>query len=247
MRRRLIFLFVLSVAACTAPPSAIPFPTPQLVRVAYPPSLGYLTEALSRCSREIPGMALGVFETPASALDIRQADLTLWIGEPPGGVFAALLGRQEILVILNPDNPLDRLSSADLRALFDGTVTNWQAVGGDDLEVAVWVYPQDNELQEIVESVILPGRQFSSHAWLAPDAAAMLESIARDPAAIGALPRAWLSEAVKPVEIDQDLRELLIQPVLALAKEEPEGIVREFLSCLQSPTGQTDPAVDRLP
>ena len=192
-------------------------------------------------------MALGVFETPASALDIQQADLTLWLGEPPGGVFAALLGREEILVILNPANPIDRISSADLRALFDGTVTNWQAVGGDDREVVVWVYPQNNELQEIVESVILPGRQFSSHAWLAPDAAAMLEAIARDPAAIGVLPRPWLSEAIKPVEVDQDLRELFLQPVLALAEKEPQGILREFLACLQSPTGQTDPADHHLP
>jgi len=237
MRRRLIFLFVLWVAACTAPPSATPLPTPQLVRVAYPPSLSYLTEALSGCAREIPGMALGVFETPASALDIQQNDITLWIGEPPGGGFAALLGRQELLVILNPDNPLDKISSDDLRALFDGTVTNWEAVGGDDLEVAVWVYPQNNELQEIVDSVILQGQQFSSHAWLAPDAAAMMEAIAGDPAAVGVLPQAWLSAAVKPVEVDVEMRELLLQPVLALAEEEPEGIEREFLACLQSSGG----------
>jgi len=237
MRRRLIFLFALSVAACTAPPSATPSPTPQLVRVAYPPSLSPMTGALSRCARDIPGMVLGVFETPASALDIQQNDITLWLGEPPGGGFAALLARQEILVILNPGNPLDKISSADLRALFDGTVTNWEEVGGDDLEVAVWVYPQDNELQEIVESVILQGRQYSSQAWLAPDAAAMREAIARDPPAIGVLPRPWLSAAVKPVEVDVEMRELLLQPVLALAEEEPEGIEREFLACLQSSGG----------
>ena len=68
----------------------------------------------------------------------------------------------------------------------------------------------------------------------------MLASIAQDPAAIGALPRAWFSEAVKPAEIDQDLRELLLQPVLALAEEEPQGIVREFLSCLQRTTGKAE-------
>jgi len=114
---------------------------------------------------------------------------------------------------------------------------NWEDVGGDGREMAVWVCSQANGLQEILESVILQGGRFSSHAWLAPDAAAMLASIALDPAAIGALPRAWLSGAAKPAEIDQDLGELLLQPVLALAKEEPQGIVREFLSCLQSPTG----------
>src|SRR3990170_5948471 len=238
MRMWIISLFALLVAACTAPPSATPLPTPQLVRVVYPPSLSPMTGALYRCAQATPGMVLSVSEIPASAFDIQQAEITLWLGEPPGGVYAALLARQEILVILNPANPIDRISGADLRALFDGTVTNWQAVGGDDLEVAVWVYPQNNELLEIVESAILPGRQFSSQAWLAPDAAAMLEAIPKDPAAIGALPRAWLSAAVKPVEIDQDLRESLLPPVLALAKEEPQGIVREFLSCLQSPIGQ---------
>jgi len=238
MRMWIVSLFALLVAACTAPPSATPLPTPQLVRVAYPPSLSPMTGALSRCAQATPGMVLSVSETPASAFDIQQADITLWLGEPPGGVFAALLVRQEILVILNPDNPLDKISSADLRALFDGTLTNWQVVGGEDLEVAVWVYPRDNELQAILESAILQGRQFSSQAWLAPDAAAMLEAIARDPAAIGALPRPWLSEEVKALEIDEDLREFLLQPVLALAKEEPQGIVREFVSCLQSPIGQ---------
>src|SRR3990170_185617 len=150
MRRWLILLFGLSLAACTAaPPSATPLPTPQLVRVAYPPSLSYMTDALARCAKTTPGMVLGVSETPASALDVQQADLTLWLGEPPNGVFVALLTRQEILVILNPANPIEGISAADLRALFDGTVTNWENVGGDDLEVAVWVYPQNNELHEI--------------------------------------------------------------------------------------------------
>ena len=103
--------------------------------------------------------------------------------------------------------------------------------------MAVWVYLQANGLQEILESVILQERGFGSHAWLALTQPPCWNRSPRTPAAIGALPRAWLSEAVKPAELDQDLKELLLPPVLALAKEEPQGIVREFLSCLQSPTG----------
>lgn len=239
MRRRFIFLFVAWLAACSAPPTATPPPTPLLVRVAYPPSLSYLTGALAGCAEKIPSIALDLFEIPASALDIQQNEITLWLGEPPGEGFAALIDREDILVVLNPDNPVDKISTADLRALFAGRITNWEDVGGDDLEVAVWVYPPANELQAILESVILEGEKFTSLAWQAPDAAAMLESVAQDPAAIGILPRSWLSGEVKPVDIDRDLEELLLQPVLALAEEEPEGILREFVACLQRATAQS--------
>ena len=58
---------------------------------------------------------------------------------------------------------------------------NWEDVGGDGREMAVWVCSQSNGLQEILESVILQGGRFSSRAWQAPDAAALLASIAQDP------------------------------------------------------------------
>ncbi len=60
-----------------------------------------------------------------------------------------------------------------------------------------------------------------------PDPAAMLEAIGGDPAAIGYIPKSWLSPAVKEVTIEGQIKELLHQPVLVLAGEEPSGAARD--------------------
>ncbi len=49
-----------------------------------------------------------------------------------GGVIAYPLALEPLLILVREDNPIDNLSSTQVRAIFRGEITNWREVDGAD-------------------------------------------------------------------------------------------------------------------
>jgi phosphate transport system substrate-binding protein len=182
-------------------------------------------------------MALYVDEVSATSLDFRSVDLAFRIGNEVGSYFAAPVGYEQIVVIVNADNPLSRLSIDQLQVLFTGQLTQWDVLGGSQQMAQVWSYPEGDDVRQVFDDAILGGQRLTTFAQLAPDPQAMLEAVSDDPAAIGYLPERWLKDGLNPnvrvLPLAQTLADSLRQPILALAVTEPEGITRTLLLCLQ--------------
>ncbi len=54
------------------------------------------------------------------------------------GLFRNPIVEKGYVLALNPSNPVDRLSSEQIKQLFDEDITNWRQVGGPDLPVRVF-------------------------------------------------------------------------------------------------------------
>lgn len=237
---RLAFIsgVALLLHACLAPPTATPPPTLHPMEVALTPSLTPMRAALHACAGAQPEIALILAETPLSSLDITSTELALRFGLPhEASNYAVPLAREEILVVVNSDNPVSVISTSSLRAIFDGQIDHWEDVGGENLGIEVWILPEGDEFTQLFQLTILEKAPFSSLAHLAPDPAAMVEAIRTDPAAIGFLPGAWLPEGVRPLRLENKTRRAMQQPVLALSNGELDGVAREFVHCLQSGEG----------
>lgn len=232
---KILLSAVFLLTACDAPPARILPPTPNPITLSILPSLEPAVPALIQCSESLPDTVLFVERVPASAVVNSSADLTLWLGDPPANTgFAAPLVRDELVVVVNPVNPLEDLEIGDLRAIFSGREENWAGLIDVDSRVSVWVYPEGNELQEIFAGTVLEGSRLTSLANLAPGVEAMLEAIAADPAAIGFLPEAWLNDTVRPVQVTGVSLQV---PIILLAEKEPQGNERALASCLQNREG----------
>jgi DNA-binding transcriptional LysR family regulator len=235
----IIFFIILSLTACGQPLIATPPPTPQIVTVAHTPTLRPAREALHDCAITLPEIALVVQETSRPHLLEEAADLYLWMGEPPDTTEHVYpIASEQIVVIVHPDNPIVELETNILRAIFTGRTRNWVEVGGLDSETEVWVYPMDDEIQQLIDHVLLNGETYTSLAWLAPDSDAMQDAINENIPSIGFLPRAWLTDQSKVIKLTSELQESLHQPILLLSSDEPQGSVRSLVHCMQSETGQ---------
>lgn len=237
----LVFIFInVTLTACGQPPTATPQPTPQVVSVAHTPALRPVREALHDCAITLPEIALVVHETSFPYLLEESADLYLWLGEPPEtSNFVYPLAREQIVVIVHPDNPIEVLGTSELSAIFTGQMRNWHEVSVLNNETEVWVYPTGDEIQQLINRAVLNDKPYTSWAWLAPDPPAMLEAVSENTSTIGFLPHAWLTEKAKIVEVDSELHASLNQPLLVLSNKEPQGGVRGLLFCLQNETGQS--------
>jgi hypothetical protein len=236
---RLIFLFTL--VGCTSPQAITPVPTLQTLTVTLTSAVLPLEEALHRCAILQPEIALVVNELPAASIGKSFADLAIQFGEAPrNSGFAAAIARENIVIIIHPENPIKVLDLNQLRDLFGGKIQSWDAIGGTSRPVHMWTYLESDDARQVFDHAILANSSLSTETMLASDPSQMVREISADPGAIGYAPAAWLTPQVKALELKPDLLAALHQPILALAPVEPQGATRRFLSCLQSGTGQEE-------
>ena len=238
--RTITILFVMLVmVACSANSTATIPPSPQPINITISPSLEPSRNALHICAKNLPNIALFVEKMPVSSQDFRSFDLILWWGEMTGEVRHAFpLGEDELVVIINQDNPNVELSTGELIALFNGRVNDWTDISLYNQPVSVWTYPPENEMSDAIRSAILNEQTFSRLAHLAPSPQAMLEAITNDPGGIGYVPKSWLPAEVSPSLIEPEIQIALRKPILALANSEPHGNLHDLLNCLQDGEGQ---------
>jgi hypothetical protein len=133
-----------------------------------------------------------------------------------------------MLVAVHPQNGLGSLTVEQVRALFAGRVSNWSEIAGSDTPVLVWVYSAAEDVQLYFDRTVMNGEPVTSLARLAVSAQAMSDSVGSVAGSIGILPRRWKAGNSTEALV------LPPMPVLALVNTEPEGSLREVLSCMQS-------------
>jgi hypothetical protein len=206
----LSILLTLLISACS---TSTPQPTPQVVSVyssfAAEP---WLTE-LYDCAATQNNVSLSRVD------DSSTADVVLQIGEPAVlASFAYQIDTEEILIVTQRQSPIQNLTLEDARALF---------MGMGDPSVQVWVYASDADVQQVFDQLVMEGRSVSSSALIAVNPQQMSDTLVNQPNTVGILPRHW------KVGDSREVFSAGTVPVLALAKTEPQGAIKELIACLQ--------------
>ncbi|OGO12057.1 MAG: hypothetical protein A2Y53_09285 [Chloroflexi bacterium RBG_16_47_49] len=242
MKQLLLFGLTFILTACGVPELSTPASTPQAIHVIYPAALKPWADKLATCASGNPQTALYFTQSPTSGTTIADDELVLVLGEASledVTLYLSQVGKERLLVVVNQDNSLSQLTTSQLRSIFSGQTTSWG--NGSGQLIQVWVFPNGDPVRMIFDQVILASQSLTSNAMLAPDPVAMLEAIARDVNAMGYLPGSVLTSSdptlagkVKLIQLDDSLEEELYQPVIAITKNEPQGLQRELLVCLQT-------------
>jgi len=151
--------------------------------------------------------------------DPASADIVLRIGEPQILVGSAYqIDSEDILIVTHRQSPVQNLTLESARALF---------AGQEDPSVQVWVYGPGNDVQEAFDQVVMTGLRITSSARLAANPQQMSDTLVNEPNTVGILPRHWKAGN------DREVFTVATVPVLAMTKSEPEGLLKELISCLQ--------------
>ena len=231
---RALLLLLLAAGACQPAPQPAVLPTPRIMTVQVSPTLTIFAEQFQACAEEMPEIGLVVLERPAGAFDPEQSKIALrWgAGNMPEG-YAAVIGEEALVLVVHPDNPLDQIRLEDARAIYQGTLRDWQEPA-PPAEIQAWAYPAGDDAQAVFENALLDGAPAAQRVvYLAPDPAAMREAIAANPAAIGFLPARWVDGSVKALPVAGLEPERLRQPLLAVSEAEPRHPEKSWLICLQ--------------
>jgi phosphate transport system substrate-binding protein len=162
-----------------------------------------------------------------------------------------------VAVIVNKNNPVDKLTIEDLYRIFTGKATHWKQFGGKDLPIVTLSREVSSGTHlYFKEEVIQLGKkdnkeEFSKKTLLLASSQAIVEEVAGNEACIGYLGMGYLSNRTKPVQIAKGdrfyppdvpnvLKKMypLSRPLYVYTNGEPQGIVKIFIDFLLSPTGQ---------
>ena len=206
IQKYLTFLLSFFLFSCI---STTPSITPQLITV-------YSTSAAQPWLPDLYSCA--ETSTVVSRVDEPStADIVLRVGEPPFlNTPAFQIDTEEILIVTHRQNPVQNLTLEDARALFVGQSS-----------VQVWIYAPGEDVQDVFDQVVMGGREVISSARIAVNPQQMSDTLMNEVNTVGILPRRWKVGDVREVF------SVATVPVLAITANEPQGVSKELIACLQ--------------
>ena len=125
--------FVLIIITCSLLPScytAPPTAEPERLSVQYTAASNPWLADLSQCAGT---NAVSFEQRGADFLDPQSADVVIRIGQSKDlGPFVYQISTDDLLVIVNQQNPLKILKAAQVFGLFAGQIQNWKDINGAD-------------------------------------------------------------------------------------------------------------------
>lgn len=191
------------------------------------------------------GSAMGIQSAQSGAAQIGMADL---VALPPeaNGLESVIVARDGIAVIIHPDNPVSNLTTEQVRGIFNGSLRNWNGLGGADAPITVVSREAGSGTRSSFEK-ILKGVSLTKDAIVQDSNGTIRETVANDANAIGYLSHGLLNDRIKAVMIDGKEPSTeniiagvfpLVRPVFLLTKGPAAGAAREFIDYVLSAEGQ---------
>jgi phosphate transport system substrate-binding protein len=132
-----------------------------------------------------------------------------------------VIGLDGIAVIVNPANPLDRLTKSQLASVFDGETVSWSGVGGIDGPIAVHSRDDRSGTYDTFKTLVLGARPLVPSAKRYESSDALADVVAGDVSAIGFVGLSSVRSAKAVMIQDGAALPLLPSPTTVATEEYP--------------------------
>lgn len=150
-------------------------------------------------------------------------------------------------VVVHPDNPVKSLTTAQLKDIYAGKLTNWKAVGGPDKRINIYTRDKASGTRAVFWKKALAKGDISPKAQFVPSNGAMKTAVAQDPYAIGYVSVGHIDASVASVALDGVAPTLdnvktgkykIARGLYSNTKGAPTGLVKKFIDYLSSAEGR---------
>ena len=238
----LIFLLTILLASCNPKPAEpTSVPTLEIINLQIIPELEHWMPKISQCANAIEGSGIYTDVLTQTKTDISQADLVLRLGQrKESDPYVAVIGFEEMVLIVGSEIPLNSLSIESIQAIFSGEISNWrevQEVIQQDSEVNQPIqtlsYPEGNILYSLFIDSFLESQPIKSNPILFSTPEGLNWLLQENPNGIAYLFKSRLPDNHEPLMINGFDPLSAQQYVLAITNAEPNGKLKQLLLCLQ--------------
>ena len=146
-------------------------------------------------SAGIESVSNGSSDIGTSSRELKDEELDLGLVDTP-------VAYDAIAVIVNHDNPVKSLSTLEIRAIFSGVITNWNELGGPDLDIGLVNRDEASGTREAFKKIVMGDAEFDRGAVILPGTGQVRAVVADVPGAIGYISLGFVNEDVHAVTID---------------------------------------------
>lgn len=170
-----------------------------------------------------------------------------------------IVARDAIAVIVNPENPVDKLTLQQISDIYSGKILNWKEVGGENRPI-VKLSRETNSGTHVyfLETVLRLGDKenktlFSTDTLLLPSSEGIISEVRQNPNAIGYDGLGYVPKDLKVIAIAKEMGGAYILPSIATVNDksyaiardlymytngQPTGAVKDYLDWIASPEAQ---------
>jgi phosphate transport system substrate-binding protein len=145
----------------------------------------------------------------------------------PSGLWHMIVGEDRIKVLIHKDNPVSKLTKEQLKGIFNGKITSWNELGGEDIPIAVvWTKNLGGNViftKKILDIPLL--RKDMSEVEDSQFAKALVKS---NPAAIAIGPLGIIDDTIKSPETPEIKR-----PITIITQGEPSPNVQKLINFIR--------------
>lgn len=198
------------------------------------------------------GSSAGIKAVSDGTADVGMSSRELSDQEQALGLKETVVAHDGIAVVVNPANGVLDLTIDQVKDIYEGKITNWSQVGGNDQDIIVVTREAGSGTRSALEEIV--GLQDSDKASTITDTALVSEgtgsimaTVASKEAAIGYISLGYMNDTVKGVSIDgivpssetvKSGEYKISRPLLLLTKEDANENTQEFVNFVVSEDGQ---------
>jgi len=150
----------------------------------------------------------------------------------PASLHHIVIGKGMVRTVVNRDNPVNRLSKAQLKGIFTGKISNWKEVGGSDLPIIVVLSTLNPATNGAFRKTILDNEPFTREVLELGHMDELRNAVEVNKEAIAIGTSALLSPLVKQVDTPEVFREITL-----ISKGPPSPKVQKLIDFILSGPG----------
>lgn len=217
-----------------------------------------------------PGSGAGIAALIDGTTDICQASRAIKSSEieqaKAKGVnpYEIQVATDALSVVVNPANPVNELTFAQLSAIYTNQITNWKEVGGNDAPIVVLSRDSNSGtfayfLEDVIQMPGLPTAnkelQYGGRVLMLPSTEEGISQVAHNPNAIFYSGLGYVNDSVKTLGIKKTANDTAVQPSVENALNgtypisrplfyytngEPTGLIKAYIDYCLSEEGQKE-------
>lgn len=152
-----------------------------------------------------------------------------------------------IIPVVHPKNKVKNLTVDQLSQIYQGNITNWKEVGGDDLKIVVISRDSSSGTFESWDHFVMKKAKVTPRAQMLASNGALVTAVSKNKYAIAYLGIGYVNKSVKPLQVNGTNASIQT----AMSKEypfsrelymytngEPQGKIAKYIAFVKSADGQ---------
>jgi phosphate transport system substrate-binding protein len=149
-----------------------------------------------------------------------------------------------IVPVVHPSNPIGDVTLDQLKAIYQGQITNWKTLGGPDLQIVVVSRDTSSGTYEVWEEKVMKKERVFPGALLQASSGAIVQAVSKNKYAIGYVGIGYVDATVKALSVGGipgnetttlDGTYPISRPLYMFTRGWPEGAVLHFMNYILNP------------